>query len=70
MLFRSGKDRGLFEVNRQGWTCEEIVSANPIYLGERKSSLKHFSQYYPGDERLGLIVCEIERRREGAEPKV
>ena len=67
----TGKDRGLFEVNRQGWICEEIVSANPIYLGERKSSLRHFLKYYPEDEWLGLIVSAIaERRREDAKPEV
>lgn len=70
-LYFTGKDKYLFEVNRKNWTSEELLRKNPIYAGERKSSLKHFLYYYPNDTSLNRIVNDMaDRRKKGGEPEI
>lgn len=58
----TGKDRRRFTVEDANWDSEALKDANPIYFGERKSSLKHFLSYYPQDKNLRMLVHITEKK--------
>lgn len=62
-LFFTGRDRVIFENYLEApgqLTGNQLRACKPIYKGERKSSVKHFLNYFPEELQLKKLAREIE----------
>lgn len=58
----TGKDRMIFEnylAEQTEETGRQLCLCQPIYQGERKSSIRHFLRYFPGEAALKKMADEI-----------
>jgi hypothetical protein len=63
-LYFTGKDRKIFEAyldNPNDETGKALLDTQPIYKGERKSSVKHFLNYYPQEQELTKLARGLEK---------
>jgi glycosyltransferase involved in cell wall biosynthesis len=63
-LYFTGKDRKIFEAyldNQNEETGKALSDTKPIYKGERKSSVKHFLNYYPNEQKLTKLAHGLEK---------
>jgi hypothetical protein len=63
-LYFTDKDRKIFEAyldNPNDETGKALSDTKPIYKGERKSSVKHFLNYYPNEQKLTKLAHGLEK---------